>query len=239
MTNGAKILLVEDDVSMGYLLSTILEQEGFTVRLCCDGETGRHEYLPGQFDLCILDVMMPRMDGFALARRLREIDPHVKFLFLTARSLKEDLLMGFSLGAEDYIRKPFDKDELVCRIHVMLRRKERAYTDEAEEYQPFVIGDYTFDYARQELRYNHECWRMTEKENEVLRLLCLHQNQILRRDDAVEKIYGKRDYFLGRSFDVFISRLRKMLHKDPRISIENVFKVGFILNVKEEMDLVK
>lgn len=234
-----RILLAEDEAPLRNLIRLSLETHGHTVLAAADGVEAIQLFEKTPVDLVILDVMMPRMDGFALARRLREIDPHVKFLFLTARSLKEDLLMGFSLGAEDYIRKPFDKDELVCRIHVMLRRKERAYTDEAEEYQPFVIGDYTFDYARQELRYNHECWRMTEKENEVLRLLCLHQNQILRRDDAVEKIYGKRDYFLGRSFDVFISRLRKMLHKDPRISIENVFKVGFILNVKEEMDLVK
>lgn len=232
MTAQPKILLVEDDMSMGYLLSTILEQEGFNVRLCNDGESGLHEYVPGQYDLCMLDVMMPKMDGFALAKRLREIDPKVKFLFLTARSLKEDLLHGFALGAEDYIRKPFDKDELICRLHVMLRRTENAYTEECESHR-FVIGDYVFDYLRQELSYNTERWRMTEKENEVLRLLCLHQNQILRRDDAVEKIYGRRDYFLGRSFDVFISRLRKLLQKDPKISIENVFKVGFILNVKE------
>ena len=232
MCISAKILLVEDDISMGYLLKTILEQEGFTVRLCTDGEEGLHEYVPGQFDLCILDVMMPKMDGFALAKRLRELDPHARFLFLTARSLKEDLLHGFALGAEDYIRKPFDKDELMCRLHVMLRRKENAVEDETSLMHKFIIGDYVFDYARQELSWNEERWRMTEKENEVLRLLCLHQNQILRRDDAVEKIYGKRDYFLGRSFDVFISRLRKLLQKDPRISIENVFKLGFILNVR-------
>jgi DNA-binding response OmpR family regulator len=232
MNHEAKILLVEDDASMGYLLSTILEQEGYTVRLCSNGEEGLHEYLPGRFDLCILDVMMPGMDGFALAKRLREIDPTVRFLFLTARSLKEDLLHGFALGAEDYIRKPFDKEELLCRLQVMLRRKDVPADEETSLAQKFILGDYVFDYARQELSWNAESWRMTEKENEVLRLLCLHQNQILRRDDAVEKIYGKRDYFLGRSFDVFISRLRKLLQKDPRISIENVFKVGFILNVK-------
>jgi len=232
MNPTPKILLVEDDASMGFLLSTILEQEGFSVRLCSNGEEGLHEYLPGHFDLCILDVMMPGMDGFLLARRLREIDPAARFLFLTARSLKEDLLHGFALGAEDYIRKPFDKEELICRLHVMLRRKEVAMEETTHREQKFVLGDYIFDYTRQELSWNSERWRMTEKENEVLRLLCLHQNQILRRDDAVEKIYGKKDYFLGRSFDVFISRLRKLLQNDPRISIENVFKVGFILNVR-------
>ena len=233
MSQDVKILLVEDDVSMGYLLTTILEQEGYTIRLCRNGEEGLQEYEPGYYDLCILDVMMPGMDGFALAKKLREIDPAVRFLFLTARSLKEDLLHGFALGAEDYIRKPFDKDELICRLQVMLRRKENTIEEANSLTQQFILGEYVFDYTRQELSWNTERWRMTEKENEVLRLLCLHQNQILRRDDAVEKIYGKRDYFLGRSFDVFISRLRKLLGRDPRITIENVFRVGFILNVRE------
>ncbi|MEO5906991.1 MAG: response regulator transcription factor [Saprospiraceae bacterium] len=232
MRNDPRILLVEDDTSMGYLLTTLLEEEGYSVKHCTDGETGLNTYKPDSFDLCILDVMMPRMDGFALARRLRDIDPQVRFLFLTARSLKEDMLHGFALGAEDYIRKPFDKDELLCRIQVMMRRNSNG-VDQPLPSCRFEIGDYLFDYSKQELSYHAEIWRMTEKENEVLRLLCMNQNQILRRDDAVEKIYGKRDYFLGRSFDVFISRLRKLLCKDPRISIENVFRVGFILNVKE------
>ena len=222
---------MEDDASMGYLLTTLLEEEGCQVKRCSDGESGLAAYKPGQFDLCILDVMMPNIDGFMLARRLREKDPGVKFLFLTARSLKEDMLKGYALGAEDYIRKPFDKDELLCRIQVLLRRKDHP-TELANNHLHFKIGDYEFNYAKQELTWKQETWRMTEKENEVLRLLCLHQNQILRRDEAVESIYGKSDYFLGRSFDVFISRLRKLLQHDPRISIENVFKVGFILNVK-------
>lgn len=233
MRPDAKILLVEDDVSMGYLLTTILQEEGYSTNLCIDGETALKEFTPGYFGLCLLDVMMPGMDGFALAQRLRDIDPHVRFLFLTARSLKEDMLKGFALGAEDYIRKPFDKDELLCRINVMLRRNESLQEESASGILRFSIGEYQFDYTRQELSWNTETWRITEKENEVLRLLCVHQNSILRRDDAVEKIYGKKDYFLGRSFDVFISRIRKLLHKDPRITIENVFKVGFILSVKE------
>lgn len=237
MLHDTKILLVEDDTSMGYLITTILQGEGYKVKHCSDGESGLREYTPGQFDLCILDVMMPGMDGFTLARRLRELDPNVKFLFLTARSLKEDMLHGFALGAEDYIRKPFDKDELLCRIQVMMRRSEAVHSDNGAGSIQFMIGDYAFDYSRQELSWNSEIWRMTEKENEVLRLLCMHQDKILRRDDAVEKIYGKKDYFLGRSFDVFISRIRKLLQKDPRISIENVFKVGFILSVKEEKEL--
>lgn len=233
MKKDTSILIVEDDASMGYLLSTLLEGEGYDVKLVTDGLAALHSYKPLTFDLCILDVMMPKMDGFALAARLRELDPQVIFLFLTARSLKEDMLRGFALGAEDYIRKPFDKEELLCRIQVMARRSETAAFGPTSATGTYSIGDYLFDYSRQQLSWNSETWRMTEKENEVLRLLCMNQNQILRRDDAVEMIYGKKDYFLGRSFDVFISRLRKLLDKDPRINIENVFRVGFILNVKE------
>lgn len=227
----SKILLVEDDLSMGFLLSEFLEENGIEVKLCRDGESGLNAFRRNRFDLCIVDVMMPKMDGFTLAHQLRTENPHVPFIFLTARSLKDDKLKGFELGADDYITKPFDEDELLCRIRVLLRRQPPPAA--APVTQRFPIASYIFDYSRQELCREEEKWRLTETEAEVLRLLCLHQNQILRRDEAVEKIYGKRDYFLGRSFDVFISKLRKMLHHDTRVSIDNVFKVGFILNVQE------
>ena len=163
MKNESRILLVEDDKSMGFLLTTLLEEEGYSVEYCSDGETGLNRYKPNAFDLCILDVMMPKMDGFILARRLREMDPQVRFLFLTARSLKEDMLHGFSLGAEDYIRKPFDKDELMCRIQVTMRRHENGHEEKAIPSSKFSIGDYEFDYSKQELSWNSEVWRMTEK----------------------------------------------------------------------------
>ncbi|MBL7792251.1 MAG: response regulator transcription factor [Saprospiraceae bacterium] len=230
MKPNPSILLVEDDLSMGFLLSEYLESEGLHVKLCRDGASGLDSFRRGSYDLCILDVMMPKMDGFTLARQLRAVNPEVPFFFLTARSLKNDKLKGFDLGAEDYITKPFDEEELLCRIRVMLRRQAEA--QQAPTPKNYTIGAYEFDYSRQELSRHDETWRLTEKENEVLRLLCLHQNQILRRDDAVEQIYGKRDYFLGRSFDVFISRLRKLLQNDPNVTIENVYKVGFILSVK-------
>src|SRR5688500_6867633 len=141
MKTETRILLVEDDASMGYLLTSLLTEEGYAVRHCNDGETGLKVYKPEAFDLCILDVMMPRMDGFVLARKLREIDPHVRFLFITARSLKEDMLHGFALGAEDYIRKPFDKDELMCRIQVMMRRNGHHHSEDAPSNSKFSIGD--------------------------------------------------------------------------------------------------
>ena len=231
MVTKNKILLVEDDVSLGFLISEYLEGHGFEVKLCRDGENGRIALSRYSFDLCIFDVTVPKIDGFTLACELKNKNDRVPFLFLTARSLKDDKLRGFALGAEDYITKPFDEDELLCRIKVLLRRKPDVFVPIVNHC--FTIGTYTFDYSRQELGWYDETWRLTETEAEVLRLLCLHQNQILKREDAVEKIYGKKDYFLGRSFDVFISKLRKLLQKDPRISIDNVFRVGFILNVQE------
>ncbi len=201
----------------------------FEVKLCRDGESGLSTFRRSHFDLCILDVMMPRMDGFTLALALRGENACIPFLFLTARSLKDDKLKGFALGADDYITKPFDEDELLCRINVLLRRQSGPPAP--AEANRFTIGSYTFDYSRRELNWQHESWRLTETEAEVLRLLCINQNQILRREDAVEAIYGKKDYFLGRSFDVFISKLRKLLQHDPTVSIDNVFRVGFILNI--------
>lgn len=231
MREDKNILVVEDDLNLGFLLVELLESEGFFVKLCKDGQMGLNAVERSRFDLCILDVMMPQMDGFTLAEQIRKKTETLPFLFLTAKSRKEDKLRGYACGAEDYVVKPFDEAELLCKIEVIMRRRKTGKTLEQPDNQ-FEIGVYHFDYALQELRYQEEITRLTEKENEILRLLCLHQNQILRREEAVEQVYGRKDYFLGRSFDVFISRLRKLLQHDPRISIENVFKVGFILKVE-------
>jgi DNA-binding response OmpR family regulator len=232
--NTQNVLIVEDDIHLGNLLTEYLESENFKVKLCRDGQSGFSSFQKDDFDICILDVMLPQMDGFTLAQKIQKEKQDIPFLFLTARSLKEDKLKGFSVGAEDFITKPFDEEELLCRLKVILRRHEKELATVTETPTQFTIGDYYFDYNRQELCYKDVPRRITEKENEVLRLLCLNQNRILKRDEAVEQIYGKRDYFLGRSFDVFISRIRKLLRNDPRISIENVFKVGFILNVRQD-----
>lgn len=229
MPDTKHILLVEDDLSLGFLLLESLESAGYRVKLSRNGIMGWDHFRKGNFDLCILDVMLPDLDGFALAKRIKKRNEKMPFLFLTARTMREDKLHGFALGADDYITKPFDEEELLCRIQVVMRRS----ASEANVPRRFQIGQYLFDYDRQELCFGKERRRITEKENEVLFLLCLHQNRILKREEAVEKIYGKKDYFLGRSFDVFISRLRKMLSRDPNLSIDNVFKVGFIFNVKE------
>ena len=228
MEAGKRILLVEDDDSLGFLLSEFLESEDYKVKWCQDGKCAIKAAKENTYDLFILDVMLPGMDGFDLAEVLKV--HQVPYLFLTAKSMKEDKLRGYELGAEDYITKPFDEELFLYKIQVILRRKQRQKEDNKTQ---FTIGNYHFDYTRQELTYGQEVKRLTEKENEVLRLLCLNKNQILKRDDAVEKIYGKRDYFHGRSFDVFISKIRKYLKEDEGLRIENVFKVGFIFHVPE------
>ena len=228
------ILIVEDDLNLGFLLMEHLQNEGYRIRLARDGMSGLEMLQKEHFDLCIFDIMMPKINGFDLARHLKDLHPKTPFLFITARILKEDKLRGYNLGAEDYLTKPFDEEELICKMNVILRRN--APNASLKEPTSFIIGKYHFDFNRMELSFGSEVNRVTEKESKVLKQLCLHKNRILRRDDAVELIYGKRDYFHGRSFDVFISKLRKLLKKDPQVSIDNVFKVGFILNVPEEED---
>lgn len=230
-----RILLVEDDLHLGFLLSEYLKAEGFLVSLCRTGRKGLEAFLNDTYDVCILDVTLPQMDGFELARYMRAEKPEVPFLFLTARTLKMDVLKGYSVGAEDYITKPFDEDELRCRIDVILRRSSDKEVG-LEALEHFTVGSYQFDAEKQELTYMDLSWRLTETESKVLHLLCLSGNKLLKRDDAVEQIYGKRDYFLGRSFDVFISKLRKLLRYDERVSIENVFGKGFILKMPEEVE---
>lgn len=226
-----KILLVEDDLNMGFLLVNFLQDENFKVKLCKDGFEGLTLAQKEHFDLCLFDVMMPKLDGFALANALRKKGVTTPFIFLTAKSMKEDKLNGYSVGAEDYITKPFDEDELLCKINVILRRKK---TDKVEPGpKVFTIGKFQFDYNLHELTFGKEVHRMTKKENEILKLLCMKKNDILKRDEAVEKIYGQNDYFMGRCFDVYISRIRKLLKKDPSIEIKNVFNVGFVLKVNE------
>jgi len=232
MNEDKQILIVEDDLSLGYLLMESLQTEGYKVQLSRNGKTGWDHYQNGNYDLCILDVMMPEMDGFNLAKKINTQKIKTPFLFLTAKDSKEDILEGFRLGADDYITKPFDEEEFLCRINVVLRRNEKDENGVSCN-SPVQIGDYLFDYSKQELNYKGQIKRITEKENEVLKLLIQHKGQILKRADAVEIIYGKRDYFLGRSFDVFISRIRKLLNQDSRIEIENVFKVGFILHTHD------
>jgi DNA-binding response OmpR family regulator len=224
-----KILLAEDDQNLGLLLQDYLEMEGFEVRLCRDGEEGYKVFQNTHYDICILDVMMPKKDGFSLAKDIRAQDTNVPILFLTAKALTDDKIQGFQIGADDYITKPFNEEELVYRIKAILKRTSILQSNEEKVLK---IGKYIFDYEKQELLFGKENRRITSRESEILRLLILKKDNVLKREDALIAIWGENDYFHGRSFDVFITKLRKYLKNDPNLRIENIHGVGFMLTDK-------
>jgi DNA-binding response OmpR family regulator len=229
MTNShsKNILLVEDDPNLGLVLNDFLKMEGFNVTLARDGEKGLEAFTSSEYDLCLLDCMMPKMDGFTLATKIRKSNQDIPIIFLTAKSLKEDKLKGFDLGGDDYITKPFDEDELVRRVNAVLKRSNK--TPELKE-QMFNLGGFVYDHLNLTLTKDGEVSRITQKEGEVLYLLLKSKNNVLRREDILVKVWGENDYFMGRSLDVFITKLRKHLKLDPKIKIENVHGVGFILS---------
>ena len=221
-----QILLVEDDDTLGYILKEYLELKQFQVVWKNNGMKGLTVFQKSAFDLCLLDVMMPELDGFSLAEKIRESDKEVPIIFLTARSLKIDKLKGFGLGADDYIVKPIDEEELVARIHAVLRRTNKT----VETASIFPIGQYQFDYKNRKLILKNEEQPLTEREAQILRLLCLNKGNLLSRKHVLKTIWGKSDYFTRRSMDVFISKLRKHLSKDDNIQIINKHGSGFILS---------
>ena len=228
MKNSTSILLVEDDPNLGTLLSEYLTAKEFETSLATDGNEGLKEFKKGSYDFVILDVMMPKKDGFTLAKEIREINRHVPILFLTAKSMKEDTLKGFSSGADDYMTKPFSMEELLVRVNAILRRSA-ALPEKGDEPHEFKVGDYDFDYNKQRLTLNGEEWKLTTKENELLYLLVKHKNDIMERSYALNSIWGDDNYFNGRSMDVYIAKLRKHLKKDDKVEILNVHGKGFKL----------
>jgi len=223
-----KILLVEDDTSLGFLLVDYLEANGFEVKLYRDGESGLNGFRIGKYDFCIFDVMLPGIDGFTLAQRVRAENKNIPIIFLTARSMKADKLKGFNLGGDDYITKPFDEDELLCRINAILNRYSISPANEQKK-DSFSLVSITFDYNNQLLISGEEKRRLTKKESDVLRMLCLSVNEIVKRDDILFSIWGDNDYFNGRSLDVFIAKLRKYLSGETSVRISNIPKVGYVL----------
>lgn len=219
------LLLVEDNETLGYVLKEYLEMKGYQLTLAKDGRQGLLFFKKEAYDLCILDIMMPEMDGFTLAEELRHLDPRVPLIFLSAKSLKVDKLKGFNLGADDYIVKPVEEEELVARIKAVLKRSV-ASADQPILYQ---IGVYQFDYSNQKLIYQGVEQQLTEREAQLLRLLCQYKGRLLARRHVLKDIWNNNDYFTRRSMDVFISRLRKYLEKDDKIKITNVYGSGFIL----------
>ncbi len=225
--SGYTVLLLEDDPSLGQVLRDHLQMQGMEVTLCADGELGLVAYRKSQYDLCLVDIMMPKKDGFTFAREIRQTDKKIPLIFLTARSMKEDKIEGFRIGCDDYITKPFSIEELMLRIEAVMRRSGAG--DEVSTV--FEIGEYRFDCNRQVLMRGDSRQKLTDKESDLLRLLCLHKNQIVTREEALKRIWEDDSYFTGRSMDVFISRLRKYLKDDPTIEIKGVHGKGFRLIV--------
>jgi len=229
MSENCRILLVEDDTNLGILLVDFLEAEGYKVTLCKDGETALKEFQVNSYDICLLDIMMPKMNGYALAKEIRARDKKVPFIFITAKSLKEDKLKGYALGADDYITKPFDEEELLWKIKAIIRRLPEIKADNDQAI--ISLGKYIFDSTNQCLMIAGKKKRLTEKETAILYYISSHRNNIIKREDLLKDLWGENDYFHGRSLDVFITKIRKYLIEDPSLSIENVFNVGFIFNV--------
>lgn len=229
MYDTKKILLVEDDPSLGFVIKDNLSLRGYDVTLCKDGEEGEQSFLASPYNLCIFDIMLPKKDGFSLARSVRKKDAAVPILFLTAKSMVEDKLEGFSTGADDYITKPFSLEELLCRIEVFLRRSPSRHSIEEKIVS---LGHYEFDFANLTLKNNSTEKTLTQKEAEVLKLLYFNRDRVLKREEILKHVWGDDDYFMGRSMDVFISKLRKYLKEDPSVQIVNYHGVGFKLEYK-------
>ncbi|MBK8621905.1 MAG: response regulator transcription factor [Saprospiraceae bacterium] len=228
------ILLVEDDQNFGDVLRSYLEMNDYQVTLATDGEAGLQTFKGGSFDLCIFDVMMPKKDGFTLATEVKAIKHDTPIIFLTAKTLKEDVLEGFKLGADDYITKPFNSEELLYRVKAVLRRNEKPEVA-LEERREFIISDYHFDYALRVLTYTKDgsTEKLSPKEAQLLRLFCFRMNDVLQRSEALTKIWNDDNYFTARSMDVFITKIRKYLSKDPKIEIENIHGNGFRMFLKQ------
>jgi len=226
--NRGKVLLAEDDSNLAFVIKDSLVEEGFEVVHAADGEQALVLFLKNDFDVCLLDVNMPVRDGFSLAKKIREKSDVIPILFLTAKGLEEDKIKGFQTGADDYVTKPFSMQELILRMDVFLRRSKRLHADVHEEY---TIGNLKFAYSELKLYINGETITLTQREADLMKFFAQHANKILKREEVLLNVWGKDDYFLGRSMDVFITKLRKHFKADPAIILETIHGVGFRLNV--------
>ena len=226
-TTKPKILLCEDDTNLGMVLKNFLELNDYDVVLERDGRLGLAAFQREKIDICLLDVMMPNMDGFAVAEEIRDINPDVPLFFLSAKTMKEDIIQGYKLGADDYITKPFDSDVLLLKIKAILKRNEETHRDEVNA--EFDMGKYHFNPRLRELTIDGKINVLSPKENELLKMLCEYKNDLLTRESALKKIWGSDTYFNGRSMDVYIAKLRKYLKEDETIEIVNIHGNGFRL----------
>ena len=234
-----RILLVEDDQNFGDVLRSYLEMHDFDVTLATDGEAGMIAFQKGEFDLGIFDVMMPKKDGFTLAREIREVNKEMPIIFLTAKTMKDDVIKGFKIGADDYISKPFNSEELLYRIQAILKRSA-AKADPREDIKEFEIGKFHVNFPLRILTFDgnsKEANKLSPKEAQLLRMFCMYKNDILPRSEALTKIWNEDNYFTARSMDVFVTKLRKYLKPDTNIEIVNIHGNGFQLLVKEEEEV--
>jgi len=230
MKGKLKILLVEDDYNLGFVIQDKLKDENFEVHLCTDGVEGLKKFNEMDFQMCIFDVMMPKKDGFTLARDIRKLNKNVPILFLTAKNQTEDRIEGFKAGGDDYLTKPFSTEEFLLRVKAILKRVNLV--EEVAEPTTFKVGKMTFDVENFVLKYHSgEIQKLTKKEAKILSLLVQHQNKVLPRDVVLNAVWGQDDYFVGRSLDVFITKLRKHLKEDESVAIANIHGVGFKLTI--------
>lgn len=226
--NKAKVLLAEDDLSLSFVIKDNLQDAGYEIIHCADGEQAWQQFQKKDIDICLLDINMPIRDGFSLAKKIRQQSDVVPILFITAKSMEEDKIRGFQTGADDYITKPFSIQELIMRMEVFLRRTKKLQADAAEEYH---LGKLRFAYNELKIYNNTETISLTQREADLLKFFALHSNKILKREELLLNVWGKDDYFLGRSMDVFITKLRKHLKADPSIALETIHGVGFRLSM--------
>jgi len=237
-SNKARILLVEDDPNLSLVLKDYLEILMYDTVFCDNGEDAYELFKTEYFDLIILDVMLPKKDGFTIAKDIRKTNKDVPIVFLTAKNLKEDRIKGFYIGCDDYITKPFSTEELSLRIEAILRRvKKNTNFPLVDNIEQFTMGVFTFDYTNMVLKSLSAEQYLTRKEADLLKLLCINKNRLVHREIALKSIWGDSDYFTGRSMDVFITRLRRYLREDETICITNIHGTGFKLEVKEEEEV--
>jgi len=229
MPDKPKILLVEDDHNFGSVLKSYLEMNDFSVDWVDDGKHALQTFHSGNYQLCVLDIMLPNIDGITIAKNIKELNPTIPFIFLTAKTLKEDILKGYQTGAFDYLTKPFDSEVLIYKIKAILQRNKTTNQLSEQDEDIFQLGKYTFEYRVRSLFYDDKNIKLSPKEAELLKLLCTHKNDILYRDLALKSIWGEDSYFTTRSMDVYITKLRKYLKNDPSIEILNVHGNGYRL----------
>lgn len=223
-----KVLLAEDDIQLGFVIKDNLEEAGYEIELCRDGQTAIDKFDKKEFDICLLDVMMPNKDGFTVAKKIRQQSDVIPVLFLTAKSMEEDKIKGFQSGADDYITKPFSMKELLMRMEVFLRRTRKMHSETTEEYS---IGKLKFSFTDLRLDTPAGVVSLTQREADLLKFLCEHPNKVLKREEVLTHVWGKDDYFLGRSMDVFMAKLRKHFKSDPDIVLETIHGIGFRFNI--------